>query len=153
MSTEENKASVRRLMEEGWNRRNLAVVDELVAEEYVNHGYPPGTPPGREAARRFWATALAAAEDWHLSIEDMVAEGDKVAYRFMLRFTQTGDFFGVPATGKSVALCGIAIDRFRYGRMVEEWQQEDILGLLQQLGALPTPVRQSAKPAFLWPSL
>ncbi len=99
MSTEENKAIVRRWFEDGFNAHNLAIMDELFAPDFVEHT-PYGPPTrGREAAKQGVAGAFVAMPDMRLAVEDMIAEGDKVTVRFVTTGTQTGNFMGIPATG------------------------------------------------------
>ena len=136
MSTEANKALLLRWFEED-KKRNLAAMEELCAPDYVFHG--TGVLPDSDLARIkqqhtvFWA----AFPDAHLMLEDMIAEGDKVVHRYTFRGTHQGDFMGVPATGKVVTVTGICISRFAGGKFVEEWDNQDVLGLMQQLGAIP----------------
>ncbi len=142
MSTEDNKASVRRWIEEGWNQRNWAVFNELAASNWIYHD--PGLPNVRtlEDYKR-WATETHnALPDAHFTIDDMIAEGDKVVVRGTFRGTNTGDIvtpMPLPATGKQVAVSGITIVRFAGGKGVEVWNQTDTLGIMQQLGVIPAP--------------
>jgi steroid delta-isomerase-like uncharacterized protein len=138
MGIRENEATVRSVIEETFNKGNLSAVDELIAEEYVNHA--AGTEVrGREGIKGFVTTYRSAFPDYHCTIEDQIAEGDKVVTRWTAHGTQEGDLMGIPPTGKRVALPGIVIDRLADGRLVETWLQADVLGMLQQLGAVPTP--------------
>ena len=127
MSVEGNKAVVRRLWEEVWNRADLAVADQIFDAAYAAH--EKGSVP----------VIRAAFPDSHHTIEDLIAEGDKVVTRFTWRGTHRGEFMGVPPTGRHVAVGGIWIHRVEDGRIVEgrEWGQLDWLGLLRQLGAVP----------------
>ena len=142
MSTEDNKATVRRFTEEGWNQGNVAVFDELCAPNWVYHD--PFVPDVRTLADyKPWVTeSRSAFPDLHFTIEDLVAEGDQVVVRYTLRGTNTGDFvtpMPLPATGKQVTATGISVVRFAGGKGVEVWNQTDSLGLFQQLGLIPTP--------------
>ena len=138
MGTQENKATVRSVIEEAFNKGNLSAIDELIAEEYVNHA--AGTEVrGREGMKGFVTTYRAAFPDYHCTIEDQAAEGDTVVTRWTARGTQKGELMGIPPTGRRVSLSGIVIDRLADGRLVESWLQADVLGMLQQLGAVPTP--------------
>ncbi len=146
MSTEENKATVRRFTEEGWNQGNIAVFDELSAPNWVYHN--PTLPDVRTlAGYKSWATeVLRAFPDFHATIEDLIAEGDQVVVRYTLRGTNTGDIvtpMPIPATGKQVSVTGIAIVRFAGGKGVEVWEQDDNLGFFQQLGLIPAPGQAS----------
>ena len=138
MSIEENKALVSRYYEEIVNGGNSALVDELFALDYVNH--VPGSPEGfrgPEGEKQFDALYRQAFPDAHLTVEDMLAEGDRVASRLSYRGTHNGDFQGIPATGHHFMTSGIQIVRIADGKIAESWSMPDTLGLLQQLGALP----------------
>lgn len=142
MSTEENKATMRRAIEEGWNQGNVAVFDELSAPNWIYHD--PGNLDVRtlEDYKRFVSQTRSAFPDLHFTIEDLVAEGDKVVMRGTFRGTNTGDIVApmpIPATGKQVTMTGISIARFAGGKAVEVWTQGDNLGLFQQLGLIPAP--------------
>ena len=139
MSTEQNKTLARRFIEEIWNQKNLAVAKELMAATYVFHtpGSPPGLSPGQEGFQQFASAFFTAFPDVHTSIEDQIAEGDKVVTRWTSRGTNTGSLFGMPATGKSATITGITIDRIAEGKIVESWDELDQLGMLQQLGVIP----------------
>jgi len=142
MSTEDNKTIVRRWTEEGWNQRNWAVFDELAAFNWIIHD--PSLPQVRtlEDYKR-WATETCNAfPDNHVTIDGMIAEGDKVVMRCTLRGTNTGDFvtpMPLPATGKQVTMTAMVIVRFAGGKGVEVWQVGDTLGMFQQLGVIPAP--------------
>jgi steroid delta-isomerase-like uncharacterized protein len=142
MSTEENKATVRRYFEEVLNQGNLALVDELNAPNWVYHD--PVVPDVRTLEDYTqWFTAIRSAfPDFHVTIEDLIAEGDQVVVRYTWRGTNTGDFvtpMPIPATGKQVTATGMSIVRFAGGKGVEVWNQTDSLGLFQQLGVIPAP--------------
>ena len=137
--SEQNKAVSRRYIEEAWNKNNMAVIDELVASDYVNHGPGPQLPPGPEGAKMFIGMYLRAFADTHMHIEDQFAEGDKVFTRWSAHGTHSGDFMGVAATGKSVTVTGMVVDRIVNGKLVESWGEFDQLGMLQQLGVAPMP--------------
>jgi steroid delta-isomerase-like uncharacterized protein len=138
MSAEQNKALVRRVFEESINKHNLNVFDELLAPNYVNHNMP--TPaPGPEGLKQVVSMFLTAFPDFHVTLEDVIAEGDKVASRGVWRGTHQGNFMGIPATGKSIAVSYSDIWRIENGRAVENWVQMDMLGLMQQLGVAPAP--------------
>ena len=137
MSTEENKALIRRAYEEGFNQRNLAVLDEVNASDLVFHNAST-TMQGLEAFKQFLSLYLSAFPDAHFTIEDIIAEGDSVVARHTFRGTQQGDLMGIAPTGKQVMTTGITITRFANGKGVELWGNNDDLGLLQQLGVVPT---------------
>ena len=138
MSTEENKALVRRLIEEAWNKGNLAVIDELLSPDYVLHIAAPGTPD-REGYKQAVNMYRTAFPDFHFTIEDMVAEGEKVAIRATMRGTQQGELMGFAPTGKELTQTAIAIRRFEGGKIVEEWVETNMLGLMQQMGVVAAP--------------
>jgi steroid delta-isomerase-like uncharacterized protein len=146
LSAEENKRISRRVAEEGFSRGNEAVFDELVAENFVNHdpSVPPDLPPGREGLKALARFYRSAFPDAQLTIEDLIAEGDKVVSRYTARGTHQGDFGGIPPTGKQVTVTGVTIDRIQGGKIVESWNEFNQLGLLQQLGAIPEQARTQA---------
>ena len=139
MSTEQNKSIVRRWIEEGWNKHNLAVIDEVYAPNFVQHEPEPQSVNSSEALKQYVGAYLTAFPDLYLSIEDLIAEGDKVVWRFVSNGTHTGPFMGMPATGKKGVITGIVIFRLENSRIVEAWLNIDALGLLQQLGVIPMP--------------
>jgi predicted ester cyclase len=138
MSTEDIKALVRRLYEEVFNRGNLSTVDELLAANYIDHTALPGTSPGPEGLKQFTSMFHAAFPDLHFTIEDLIAEGDTVVVRQTYRGTHKGDLMGISPTGKQVTITSIDIGRFADGKLVEHWGATDSLGLLQQLGVVPS---------------
>jgi len=137
MSVEENKALIRRFYEEVFNKKNLAAIDEFYAPNHVDHTLPPGLPVSPEGTKQAIAMTLTALPDLHLTIEDMIAEGDKVVTWFTTHGTQQGAFGGIPPTGKQVAVSTIEITRIADGKIVEDWGLDDRLGMLQQLGLVP----------------
>lgn len=137
--SEENKALIRRYYEEAWNKGNLAVLDEVVSPDYVDHNLPPELPPNRAGLKQLMAMYQAAFPDTVMTIEDQIAEGDRVVTRWTARGTHKGDLMGVPATGKAVTVTGIDISRIAGGQEVEHWGQFDLMGLMQQLGVVPPP--------------
>ena len=136
MSTEENKAIIRRYFEELFNQGNLSVADEIIAEGYQST--LPGVGPGPDGQKQFYQMYQAAFPNLHFTIEDMIAEGDKVVTRWTARATHQGEFQGIAPTGKQVTVSGISIDRIADGKMQETWTNYDQLGMLQQLGVIPT---------------
>ena len=137
--SEENKALVRRSFEEVWNDKNLDALDEIVAPDVVNHSSPPGLPEGVEGNKAFIGMYLSAFPDTKMTIEDMIATGDKVVTRWVATGTHDGELMGIPPTGKHVTVTGIGIDRISGGKIVESWGEFDALGMMQQLGVAPTP--------------
>jgi steroid delta-isomerase-like uncharacterized protein len=137
MSTEQNKARSRRIFEEVWGKGNIAVIDELTAPNFVDHNAAPGLPPGVEGLKQFVVMYRSAFPDMQISVDDLIAEGDKVVIRWTARGTNAGAFLGMPATGKPVTVTGITIERKVDGMTVEGWNQFDQLGMLQQMGMIP----------------
>ena len=135
----ENKAIVRRLMQEAINQKNLDIIEELVAPDFVNHTAPPGTPPTREAWKKIVARMGAALPDAHLYIEDEIAEGDRVTTRFTFQGTHRGELMGISATGKTVNIGGIHIARVVNGKIVERWEEIDKMSMMVQIGAIAPP--------------
>jgi steroid delta-isomerase-like uncharacterized protein len=138
MSTEDNKALVRRFYEEVFNRKNIAAIDEFIAPNVVDHAAPPGTPGGIEGQKQLIGQYLTAFPDLHFTVEDMIAEGDKVVDRITARGTHQGEFMGIPPTGKHATVTAIDITRIAGGKFVEHWLEMDTLGMLQQLGVVPS---------------
>jgi steroid delta-isomerase-like uncharacterized protein len=137
--SEANKAIVRRFSEEVMNRGNLRVIDELFAPNVVDHSIPPGFPAGIAGVKQMAAMYRSAFPDVRSTIEDLVAEGDKVVVRWSATGTHRGELMGIPATGKRVTVTGIVIDRIAGGKIVEHWESFDQLSMMQQLGVVPAP--------------
>ncbi len=137
MSTEDNKALMRRFLEEVFNKKNLAAIDEFIAPNHVDHTLPPFLPTTPEGTKRATGMYLKAFPDLHLTVEDMIAEGDKVVTRFTSHGTQKRAFMSIPPTGKQVTISSIVIARIADGKIVEQWGLDDQMGMLQQLGLIP----------------
>jgi steroid delta-isomerase-like uncharacterized protein len=137
MSTEDNKTLMGRFIEEVFNQKNLAAIDEFIAPNHVDHTLPPFLPTTPEGTKRAIGIFLTAFPDVHLTVEDMIAEGDKVVTRYTSRGTQKGAFMGVPPTGKQMTVSSIIIAQITDGKIVEEWGLDDQMGMLQQLGVIP----------------
>ena len=144
MSAEHNKAIVRRMVEEAQSRHNLAVVDELFAADFVDHSVPPGLPPSREGVKMQFAMFFAAFPDLHVVIHDQVAEGDEVVTRKTFHGTHQGDLMGIPPSGKPIAFDVIDILRLKDGKITAHWNVVDQLGLMRQIGVIPTPEQANA---------
>jgi steroid delta-isomerase-like uncharacterized protein len=140
MSVEENKALIQRFVGEAFNRGNLDVVDEIYAPGYVGHtaGFP-GQTPGPEGVKEFIELYRSAFPDLHTTIEDIVAEGHTVAYRWTAVGTHQGELLGIPPSSNHVELTGITIERIEDGKIVETYNNFDQLGMMRQIGAIPTP--------------
>jgi steroid delta-isomerase-like uncharacterized protein len=136
MSTEANKNLVRRGFEQGMNRRDLDVFDELLAPNYVNHDLPAPVP-GPAGMKQVLTMFTEAFPDMQITLADVLAEGDKVVTRGSWTGTHKGPFMGIPATGKPVDVKFIDMWRVENGKAVENWVQMDMLGLMQQLGVVP----------------
>lgn len=137
MSAEEFKATARRFVEELYNKGNTAVVDELVAPDFVYHTSNPAITPDREGLRKEPAEIRSHFPDLRGTVEDVITEGEKGVMRWTLRGTHEGAYRGIPPTHKRVEWSGVIIWRNRDGKMVEAWNFPDRLGLLQQLGTFP----------------
>jgi steroid delta-isomerase-like uncharacterized protein len=138
MSTEENKAIVRRFLEEVVNKGNQTVADELVASDFIDHNPLPGLSPTNEGFKQSFVIFRTAVPDLRYAIDDLIAEGDKVAVRWTATGTNKGEMFGMPATGRQVTVAGVDVFRLARGRLVELWLSWDQLGMMQQLGIIPT---------------
>jgi len=143
MSTEDNKALLRRYYDEVINKKNLAAIDEFIDPNFVNHALPPGMPAGIEGERQVFSMYTTAFPDTHFTVEDMITEGDRVVARLSVSATQHGAYMGLPATGKHVRFTGIDIIHLAGGKLVERWGEMDMLGMLQQLGVVPLPEQAS----------
>jgi len=138
MSAEENKAVIRQFFE-SFNQGDPAALDSLLTDCFIAHNPFPGQEPTREGMLQLRAAIVAAFPDQHTTIEDMIAEGDKVVARHTHSGTLQGEFLGIPPTGKHASFTGIEIFRVADGRIVEWWRTEDELGFMQQVGLIPTP--------------
>lgn len=132
-----NKALMRRFYEELWSRGNLEAIPELVAEDFVDHQAPVGQTSGREELAGLVLTWRTGFPDMRETVEDLISEGDKVTGRFLMRGTHRGEFMGIAPTGRSVTMSGIDIVRIANGKISEFWYAEQMLELMQQLGAAP----------------
>jgi steroid delta-isomerase-like uncharacterized protein len=143
VSTEDNKALVRRLVEQVINGGNLDLVDQLLANDYVYNA--PGNPEvrGREGYKQLVNMYRTAFPDLRMSVDQQTAEGDMVITRWSATGTQRGDLMGMPPTGKQVKVVGITQNRVVGGRVAEEFEVYDALGMMQQLGAVPAPAQSS----------
>lgn len=144
MTTEANKAIVRRLLEEGFNTGNMAVLDEMLADDFVNHNPSEPASVDREGLKQGWAAICAGFPDQRSEIDDLIAEKDQVVKRSTFRGTQTGEFNGIPPTGRPVTLQVISIYRITDGKVKEIYWAYDNLSTLQQLGIVPIPEQVGA---------
>jgi steroid delta-isomerase-like uncharacterized protein len=137
MSAEQNKALVRRFVEEAQTLHNMAAIDEYMSPNFVDHSVPPGLPPGPEGVKMQFTMYISALPDLQAIIHDQVADEDKVVTRKTLRGTHQGDLMGIPPTGRMVDIEVIDILRIQDGKITDHWNNVDRLGLMQQLGVIP----------------
>ncbi len=139
MSAEENKAMVHRVMEtySKGQEASMALLEELYAPDYIYHGPGAFGDADLAATKQMLHAFFTAFPEQRVTVEDLIAEGDKVVSRYTFRATHRGEFMGIPATGKAVTVSGIMISRFADGKWVEDWDSPDALSLMQQLGAIP----------------
>ena len=145
--SEENKAIARRAIEEVFSAQgNLDVADEIFAPNYVHHD--PASPEdirGPEGAKEFAGMYRSAFPDVRLSTQDQIAEGDMVATRWVASGTHEGEIMGIAPSGNRVTVAGTSIDRIVDGKIEETWDNYDALGMMQQIGAIPSPEQQQAQ--------
>lgn len=134
--SEQNKMIARQVFEEIQSKGNVALVDKIVADDYVGHT-PPSDIHGPEGAKQFDLMLRKAFPNLKVTVEDQIADGDQVATRWRFQGTHQGEFMGIPPTGKQVAMSGVTIFRIANGKLVEGWNRPDLLSLMQQIGAVP----------------
>ena len=139
MSAEDNKALVRRFVDEVQSGGNTDLIDEICSPEFVNHSAPPGLPADCEGIKIVTAMFRGAFPDSYFSVEDMIAEGDEVVTRKTFHGTHEGEFMGIPPSGRTVNVSLIDVVRISEGRVVEHWSVGDNLGMMQQLGVILQP--------------
>ena len=137
LSEAENITILKRFVEEVINQGRLEAADELVEENFVELDPLPGQQQGRQGLKDVIGMMRAAFPDIHWVLEEVIASGDKVVSRFKWTGTQRGDFLGIPATGRQVAVTGVVIDRLSGGKMADSRILMDTFGLMQQLGVIP----------------
>jgi steroid delta-isomerase-like uncharacterized protein len=145
----ENKAIVRRLYEEVWNKRRVELVDELMSPSHAMHdNHLPDSGVGPEAYKRNVARFVTSFPDLRFNVEDMLAENDKVAVGWTISGTHKGEFRGISPTGKKVSIEGITIHHIADGKIMDSYANADYLGLMQQLGVAPAfgPPKSAAAP-------
>ena len=140
MSFEKNKTAALRIPLEVFNKGNVNVADEVMAADYIEHApVPPGLPPGVAGFKLFIPAFRAAFPDFQFTVDEVIAEGDKVVVRLTAQGTQKGEFAGLPASGKQATWSEIHICDMANGKLVEHWVVQDRLGMMQQLGFIPVP--------------
>jgi steroid delta-isomerase-like uncharacterized protein len=134
-----------RIFEEVWNQRNLDVIDQLITGDYVHHdGHAIEVQRGIDGYKKFVSMYLDAFSDLRFAIEDEISADDKIVTRWTVTGTHDGNLPGLPRTGKSISLAGISITRLEEGKIAESWNNWDVLGMMQQLGAIPAEARHQA---------
>jgi len=136
--SEDSMAALVRRLYDLLDRGEISALDEVLAPDYVDHTVPPGVPGDRVGFKKVVAQLHSAFHDLHQTIEDLIVAGDRVVVRSTLRGIHRGAFMGISATSKSMALAQIHIARISEGRLVEHWGNEDDLGMLRQLGVVPS---------------
>ena len=129
----DHKAIVRNYLDRVWNHHDYNAIDENIRPNYIQHS--PNVPPGRDGVKAFFKMVNSAFSDVKYGVEDMIAEGDKVAWRWTIHGKHTGVFQGLPPTGKEFMLSGISILRLEDGKFAEIWVEQDLTGLISQLRA------------------
>ena len=145
MSAQTNRALIKRFYDEGWNANNLAVYEELVTDNFVDHQTLPGLPAGREGFKMLNVMFRSAFPDVWVTVDQIVADDDKVACRWTSTGTHKGDLFGIPPTGNEVKVTATVWYRIEDGLIREHWGIPDLLGLLIQIGIIPPPDAESAR--------
>lgn len=141
MSTE-NKTIVRRLYEEVWNERKLEVVDELISKSHaLQDPIASGSQVGPKLYKRRVVELTTAFPDLRFTIEDTIVEGEKLVACWTISGTHQGEYVGIPATGRKISLEGITIHHIRNGKILDSYARWDVLGLMRQLGAIPSQGR------------
>ena len=138
MSIEDNKVVVQALVDQVFNDANVEMLPELMAENFDDHSAMPGVPPGREGYTGFILMLHSAFPDFHFELNDMIAEDDKVVIRGTLNGTNEGFLMGMPATSKKATWTAIHSFRLASGQVVEHWGNIDMMGLMTQLGHVPS---------------
>jgi len=133
---EQNKAVVRRFIDEIFLKGDLDAVDQLLTDDFRPHTWGP-MPPGRDGVKEAIQRVSAGLSDTKMAVEDVIAEGDRVAVRLTSSAVQSGEFMGMPPSGKRYEIGEIHIFRVQDGRIAEHWHQADFMGMMKQLGATP----------------
>lgn len=140
MTIEQRRALIHRIASEFWNAGSVDVLIEAFAPDVVDHYAPPGLPPGRDGVVALNLAFRTAFPDLHMTVDDIIAEGELLAWRWSVRGTHQADLMGIPPSGNTVTVHGVSVDRFEGDRIVERWLEMDMHGLLVQIGAAPAMV-------------
>lgn len=148
MSVEENMSVVSRLNDEIWNEGRVEVADEIFVDNYIAHdpSHLDAQPRGAQGVKDFVAMFRAGFPDIHITIEDIFGAEDKVVWRLSWRATHTGEYMGMPPTGRQISVSVIGINRVVDGKIVESWGVVDYLGSMQQLGTIPMTLGAPSQP-------
>jgi steroid delta-isomerase-like uncharacterized protein len=147
MSAEESKATMRRYLDVFEQGNNLDILDELLAPDYINHTpATPDLPTGPEGVKGVVTMFRSAMPDLRVIVQDMIAEGDKVATRYTLEGTHRGELFGVPPSGQRLSIKSISVERVLEGKIREHWRVTDSLEMMQQLGVVPEAGQEGMEP-------
>lgn len=138
MSTDTTKLIARQYIDGLWNRGDLATADTILAADFVENIPFPGQEPGPEGYKQLVTQFRTVFPDLHFTIEELIAEGDRVMVRWSGRGTHRAELAGIPATGKAITMTGIDIFQITNGQITERWGERDTLSLMQQLGAIPS---------------
>jgi steroid delta-isomerase-like uncharacterized protein len=146
MPAEESNKAIMRQFWAVWEEGNVDLLDELLAPEYINHTLAaPDLPPGPEGVKEVVSMFHSAMPDLKVVVEDMIAEGDKVATRYALEGTHEGELFGVAPTGKQLSIKSITVERVSEGKIREHWRVTDEMGMMRQLGVFAVPEEQPSE--------
>ncbi|HET6820331.1 MAG TPA: ester cyclase [Candidatus Limnocylindria bacterium] len=144
MSIEQNKDIARRFIQEVFVNVDPSAVDELATEDFTPHSWGE-MPPGRDSLKAAQQRVMQGLSDASMTVEDVIAEGDKVVVRLTSHGRHDGEFMGMPASGKEYSISEIHIFRIADGKVAEHWRDADMLGMMQQLGAMPTPAAAGSR--------
>jgi steroid delta-isomerase-like uncharacterized protein len=139
MSDHDLKSCYRAYVNAIWDQKNLDAMESFFTDDHIDHMAPPGQAPGIAGLRQTFAMFFEAFPDWQISIDDMIAEGDKLVVRISYTATHRGPFFGIPATGRQIRSGGTHTLRYVGNKIAEHWGHSDDLGMMQQLGVIQMP--------------
>ena len=140
ISAEKDNKAIMRQFWDVWEQGNIDLLDDLLAPEYINHTLAtPDLPSGPEGVKEVVSMFRSGIPDLRVAIEDMIAEGDRVATRYALEGTHRGDLFGVAPTGRALSIKSMTVERLSGGKIIEHWRVTDELDMMRQLGAIGAP--------------